>query len=262
MRKSYLVIVCVLVVTLWAAAVQASSIVTGGWNENEVYPGPITQAVDNTYQNSWAETGYVAANGTVSAGLPVSGSFLSATGSGVTYSFQSYTSLNALRMGNGDLSSGTLTVVPGEYSVLYILATSGNGNAPASATSNITLNFIGSSDTYYNALYAPDWWLGAGGSTSVALGGLQRIVVNSNTIDYSTGGTGANFQLYESILYLSPGDRDLTLQSITFNDATGGGGATSVYDVVGVPLPPSVLLLGSGLAGLAGLSWRWRRKTA
>ncbi len=266
MRKGYLVIICVLAVTLWAAAVQASiiNIVTAasGWNADEVLANsdPINQTVDYSYA-TWAETGYTAANGTISPGLPVSGSFVS-PGSGATYTFQPYGSDDALRMGfNSSSSSGILTVVPGEYSRLYILATSGDGNAPASATSNITLNFSdGSTDTYDNALYAPDWYSVTGGSASVALGSLQRILVGNNNIDT---GTGANFQLYESILNLTGADQDKTLVSITFNDPPGRS-ATSVYALDGdpAPLPPSVLLLGSGLAGLAGLGWRWRRKTA
>jgi hypothetical protein len=241
----------------WTGAAQAStSIVTGGFNEDEVLAAPsgsITRAVDANYA-AWAENGYMASNGTVTAGLPVSGSFISATGDGITYRFQPYIADNALRMGNGDPSFGTMMVVPGKYSTLYILDTSGSTFGVLS--SNITLNFAsGPSSTYASALFAPDWYH-TYTSSQVALGGLQRIVLSNNSIN----GDGAiDFQLYESVLNLTSADLGRTLVSVTFNNVAGSG-ATSVYDIEVVPLPPTVLLLGSGLLGLGGLRF-WRKRS-
>ena len=42
-------------------------------------------------------------------------------------------------------------------------------------------------------------------------------------------------------------------------DYTFAGGGNLIADAATVPLPPSVLLLGSGLLGLGALGWRRRR---
>jgi trimeric autotransporter adhesin len=255
MKKTYIVIIGVLAVMLWAAVVQAS-IVIGGFNQDEIFESPsgsIDKAVDSNNYAAWAQTGYVAANGTVVQGLPGSNFFISATGSGVTYQFQPYDTANALCMGDGNPASGTLAVVQGQYTRLYILATSGSGGG----TSDITLNFLnGETSTYTNALYAPDWYLGAAGGGQVALGLRQRITIGNNSID---GDGYHSFQLYESVLNLRPEDQGKILKSVTFNNAAGGG-ATSVYDIAVVPLPSTVLLLGSGLLGLGLLRRKWSLK--
>lgn len=252
------------------AQASAINIYQSGFNEDEIYEinsgsgSTITKTVDNDNYATWAENLYVASNGTVNSGLPTSRSFVSATSSGVTYSFQPYTGYNALRMGKGNSSSGDLTVASGQYTTLYILATSGNAGSGNSST--IILNFSDNShSTYTNALYAPDWYDGVGvGSSNVALGTRQRVNGAGTSIDqgtYNGNNYEANFQLYESFLQLLPADQGKFLTSITFNDATGGNGATSVYAVDGVlvPIPASVMLLGSGLLGLGLLGWRRKR---
>jgi hypothetical protein len=259
-----------------AAAAQASNIYVSGFTADEIFENAwnsqITAPVDADYVNgaAWGETGLDVFN-RLDNGLPASGSFESATGSGVTYYFASYTADNALRLTSDplfDRASGTLQVTSGHYAQLHILASSGNAS---NQTSNITLNFSdGGSSTYANALYAPDW--GSGGSANVALGGLNRVNL------YNDGGTmipgsidgRTMFNFYESVLDLTADDQARTLESITFYAFPvaadpGGSGAsyavTSIYAVDGspVPLPPSALLLGSGLLGLGACGWRQRK---
>jgi hypothetical protein len=247
-----------LVLTI-ASAAQAINIVTGGFNVDEVYDiatGTANAPVD-TGTDALGETGFKG----LAAGLPTTGSFTSATGSGVTYVLQPYNANNALRMGNGNPNSGSLTVAPGFYNNLYILATS--GNAGSSGVSDITLFFSDlSSSLYANALNAPDWY-DASGNPTAAITGMGRVSFPSGNID--TNFPTSPFALYETTLSLTGLDQTKVLTSIGFNLASGAA-VTNVYavdsidcPVPAVPLPPTVLLLGSGIVGLVGLR-RFRKR--
>jgi hypothetical protein len=234
----------------FAPAAQAISIGISGFNADEIYENAggssVTQPVD-TGGGYWGETGY---SGIV-LGLPAGGQFISATGSGVTYQLQSYAGNNALRMdGTSSFPSpGNLDVIDGHYAKLYILAAS--GNYASSPSSNITLNFTDSSSvTILNALNAPDWYNPSGNPTA-AITGVTRVASPPTS----------PFAMYETVLDVSA-YQALTLASIDFNRVGDSRTVTNVYAVDGtlVPLPPSVLLLGTGILGLVGLGWRRARK--
>ena len=188
----------------------------------------------------WVETGV--SDGIYRAvGLPSTRSFLSATGSGVTYHLRPYNADNVLRLGDDDPSSGTMSVVPGQYSSLHILAASGTGGGtPTGQTSDITLNFAGASFTLRHALLAYDWYLPAGNApaSAVALNGLDRNYLGVNQFTSSAVVIDAfrrqQFALYESKIDLARlGFSGRVLQSVTFNDVDAAHSATGVFAVDG-----------------------------
>lgn len=245
------------------SAASAVNIYVSGFNADEIFEngsGATTTAPVDISSNAWGQTGFRMSGVTMATGLPDAGSFTS--GSSVTYYFGPYSGNNALRLIR-EVPRGTIEVIPDHYTQLHVLATS--GNAGADNRSNIILNFSdGPSSTYANALYAPDWWAGVGGSSNVALGGLQRVGVrrvSASSFNPEGIDTRQSFQFYESVLTLTAEDQAKTLASITFSIATGTGtyGVTNVYAVDGspAPVPGSLLLLGSGVFGLFG--YRVRR---
>ena len=136
---------------------------------------------------------------------------MSATGSGVTYLLQPYDAPNALRMGDGDPQTGTMTVEPGDYSALHILLASGTGGGTATTqTGDLTLNFVDGSVTLPGTLAAYDW--GTGQSTGVAIGGMARNVLGAASgatvsIQYASDYTSVSqpiaYKLYEDSLNLA-----------------------------------------------------------
>jgi len=245
MKVKILLIVGLVLCLTAPPAAQATSIAISNFNADEIFesssPSFAPNDVDATGGSNngyWAETGY---SGIGSAtGLPVDGSFTSATGSGVKYQLQPYTGNNALRL-DSLTSSGNLDVTDGQYVQLHILATS--GNAGASNTSDITLKFSDSTtSTYINKLNAPDWYDLSGNATA-AITGLTRVAPS----------TPSPFAMYETVLSLTAEDQLKTLMSIDFNLASGAR-VTSIYAVDGtaaVPLPGALILLGTGLVWLA-----------
>jgi len=263
MRKTHsaksLTVLLALALTMCLVSVaQATNIYVSGFTADEIFENQsgsaITAAADGA-DNAWGQLGFAAGANSITAGLPDSGSFVSATGSGVTYQFGSYTDNNALRLTDG--GSGTIEVAHGNFTQLHILATSGDGPGDC----NIVLNFSdGSHSTYTDALIAPDWSATIYGS-SVALGNLERVALVSSSLDPKSIDTRLDFNFYETALTLSAPDQAKTLVNITFDDNSGSGPVTSIYAVDGtgtlVPLPGSLLLVGSGFLGLFG--YRGRR---
>jgi len=166
------------------------------------------------------------------AGMPASGSFLSATGDGTTFQFQPYTGNNALVFSSETgLSSGTLTLSrPAVYNRIAVVANAANGNSAGNA--NVTLHFSDGS-SYTTIYYAPDWF---NNTANIALGGVDRIVISTGALKNSGSN---NPRFYETTLNLGAllGTSNKPLASLTFAQApgvqSGLSGSTAIYAVSG-----------------------------
>jgi hypothetical protein len=222
-----------------ANAALAGNILVSGFNADVVRENAAGNFAHRFDGAGWdmIENGYF-----FGRGLPSSGSFISATGSGIDYQLGSYTALNALSMGFDNPNTGSLTVQPGQYKTLHILAASGTGGSQPvgllNQTSDITLNFADGSVLLSGALNAYDWGNGAAGN--VAIAGMDR--GSTTTLQqYETVPVCATrgFALYETTIDLAAlGESSRTLQSITFaNAAAANGGVTNVMAIDGTPVP-------------------------
>jgi hypothetical protein len=267
-----------------APAARAANIVVSGFNEDVVTENAATHFghrfdLFTPNPTDWVENG-LAVGGHTAVGLPTSGTFTSATGSGVVYHLQPYNGNNALRMGDGDPASGTLNVAAGRYSFLHILAASSTDGSAApkelGQSSDITLNFADGSVTLPQALVAYDWNSASASqfppptaatvNAAIALGGLDRnelgAGMTSSTAEALDTSFPHAFAMYETTLNLGAlGLSGRILQSVAFNDVNALHGATGVFAVDGTPAPePSaVSLIGLGIL-LFGL-YRLRSST-
>ena len=184
----------------------------------------------------------------------------------MTYFLQPYDAVNALRMGDGDPQTGTMTVVAGQYSALHILAASGTGGGTAEKqTGDVILNFVDGSVTLPGALLAYDW--GTGPASGVAIGGMARNLLGGESggavsVQYASDYSGVvqpvAYKLYEDTINLSSlGLSNRTLTSIGFTNAEDTFGATDVMAIDGVsavPEPAALTLLTIGGLGLGGMA--------
>lgn len=259
-----------------ALVARGGNIAVSGFNEDvvtEAGVGRFGHRFDAYTPNpcDWAVNG-LSDGAHTAVGLPVSGTFTSATGSGVVYQLQPYNGKNVLRTGDGDPASATLNVVPGQYRALHVLAASATDGSAAprelGQSSDITLNFAGGSVTLPGALIAYDWSVNAASlvppptaatiQSAVALGGLDRNQLGASQVASSLVSIDAlrprGFAMYETPLDLNAlGLSGRVLDSITFNDVNPTHSATGVFAVDGTPAPePAGLpLLGGAVAAVA-----------
>lgn len=256
---------------LWLVSSNAFSatIIATGWNRDLIYEDDSNPLVTDTMDGglggfTFSEDGLVV-GGSATAGLPSAGTLVSAAAPGGTatstaFSFQSYSANNALWITEGG-SAATLTLqTPERYGSLQILSSAGNGGKTVTVT--LTFTDLSTGIATFNAF---DW--GTGGE-KVALGGLNRVIDNSGTIDgqdpEGVVATQKIWNIYEDELDLTTlGFDSKPIESITFEVTSGNpNSVAAVFAISGVtvPEPSAIGMLALGVAGLGGI--RPRRESA
>jgi sugar lactone lactonase YvrE len=169
---------------------------------------------------AWFEAGAVDDSGAEhDDGLPAGLAFLSATGSGAVYEFQTANAANVLQLSAGQTGTLTLTT-PAVYRTLYVLASSGDGSQTSMGSGTIHFADGGTQTFSYNCF---DWNNGPYGQ-----GGLHpeaALTGHTGRADVGSAGTAfaynqdGDFQIYETILSIDPSHTGVAVTSIDFTGA-------------------------------------------
>lgn len=188
----------------------------------DVHPGSLLYA--EGYSNPSAQTR--------TGGLPASGNFTSALDAARSYQLAPYNSNNDLLLRSssdnaaGGATSGTLTFQSSQvsnYSVLYVLGTTGSGTG----TVNYTVNFSdGTSAT--GTLTFPDWYYT--GTTNVAIGSLARVSYSNSNYDAAVGN---KFNLFELPITLSAANQNKSVASVGFSWSGSGSARVNIFGISG-----------------------------
>jgi trimeric autotransporter adhesin len=203
-----------LAIGLWPAILLAqpyTPVTLSGFTADVIADGPslassVTADVDGT--------GYYFLNGTFTQlgtptfYLPNSGLINSAATPGLTYQLASASGPNSLRL-PVTAPSGTLTLAtPRIATTLYLLVTSGSGNA----TADITVTFTDGSTQVFTGQAIADWYTG----TNIAIQGIGRTSATSRE------GSATTPRLYQLALPISAANQSKPIASFSLTRLTGG----------------------------------------
>jgi Secretion system C-terminal sorting domain/Ig-like domain CHU_C associated len=153
--------------------------------------------------------------------LPVTGLITSVVTPGLTFQLGPLSGNNSLRAQNQN-NGGTLVFSNGvQASRLYVLATSGSGDA----TISITVNFTDATSQVVPNVLIPDWFFS--NALPVASSGFGRVYRNTNVIENPTGDP----RLYQYPLELLPGNQLKTIASMQFTKTSSADGSLNVFAV-------------------------------
>jgi hypothetical protein len=168
--------------------------------------------------------------------LPANGLFTSATTAGLAFQLAPYAANNSLRL-NG-VGTGTLTFPATQLAAtdVYLLATSGNGASPFTAT----VTFADGTSQVFTNLSAADWF---SGTTNIALRGFGRVGRDNNVIQNSA----TDPRLYEFRLALVAANASKVIQSVSIAKSS----TTGTLNVMGVSVNSTVTATLSAREALA-----------
>ena len=184
-------------------------------------------------------------------GLPWSGIFPSQSDNSTAFQLGTYGTADALMLGSGYSTSGTLTLSsPDAFNSLTILASSANGGGQGT----FVLNFTNGTTSPTLAFNAQDWFNTV---TNVAIQGFGRLKLGASFAAEDDGGSNPN--LYQATINLAAMGLARPIASIIFTKPASSGN-TAIFAVSGmstsVPLqPPTGLTAIPGTNATVQLSW-------
>ncbi len=165
----------------------------------------------------------VSGNTAPAAALPINGLINSAATANVQYQLADYSANNSLQL-DASTTSGSLTFGTSHTGDLYILATSGSGDADAT----FTVKFSDNTTQVFSGINFPDWYGGSG----YAIQSIGRVNRVNNLLENPSGDP----RLYERKLTLSPSNYAKEVIGVDVTK-TGGKGVLNVMAITVCQVP-------------------------
>ncbi|MGQ2982672.1 Ig-like domain-containing protein [Flavobacterium sp.] len=207
-----------------------------------------TAAVDAANYNFMANNFQPTAAAPPAYALPASGLITSMVNNAITYQLGSLTGNNALQVsaqnGTGTISFSNAVIA----SRLYVIATTGSGDATVSAT----VHFSDASTQVIPDVFVPDWF--NSNAQPIAAWGFGRVLRTTSALENPEN----NPRLYQLVLNILPENQLKTVTGIQFTKTSSAAGIVNVFaataELTGAcPSPGSLTAVAT--ADAATLSW-------